>query len=356
MHSAATTQLSLWVSVELDDAEQARVWDRVDLHSLGQQLISDLSHRRSIGARVLRGRSLLTTAAAIDVAGLSVGEAVALAVSHLHGVDDWALTTANRMGGEIGRFGVFLEHHGVDLLSAASVGHVDAFVRGGTSARGGWREPSINTMHLRLSAVRLVYRCLRALHVRMLDPTLEVRLPARTSGRRTRALTDEEELICRLTSEHTLTETRRPLAWALGQATATTTEQAAIVVSDVDLDGRRVWLHGSSKRTPRWGELTDWGLAVVSRAVRTSASVDSGLVYGARWSTESGTASVCRAMSQVLGDAGYAMQSDVRPGSLTAWAGRRLFEQDPRIEVVALRLGLRSLDTAADTIGLDWSQ
>lgn len=330
--------------------------DHVQLAALGRDLISDLVHARLVGGRVLRGRSLLMSAATIDPDQLSVDEAVALAVSHLHGVDDWALATANRMGGEIGRFGVFLRHHGVEALRAVSTTDVDAFVRGGTSARGGWREPSINTMHLRLSAVRLVYRCLRALQVRMVDPTLEVRLPSRTAGRRTRPLTDEEELICRLTSEHTLTETRRPVAWALGQATATTTEQAAVVVSDVDLDGRRVWLHGCNKRTPRWGELTDWGLEVVARAVRRSANTEAGLVYGARRSAESGTASACRAMSQVLGDAGYATQSDIRPGSLAAWAGRRIFDQDHRIETVAHRLGLRSLDAAADTIAWDWSE
>ena len=44
----------------------------------------------------------------------------------------------------------------------------------------------------------------------------------------------------------------------------------------------------------------------------------------------------------------------MRPGSVVAWAGRKVFEETGSIEEVARRLGMRSLDRAAQFIGLGW--
>jgi integrase/recombinase XerC len=153
---------------------------------------------------------------------------------------------------------------------------------------------------------------------------------------------------------HTLTESRRPVAWALGQATATSGEQAGVRVKDIDLDLGRVWLAASARRTGRWGELTEWGIETIARSIRHNADPEGGLVYAALRSPASGQASVCRAVHEILGDAGYRADPTVRPGSLPAWAGRKLFEQTGQIELVARRMGLRSLDASALAIGWDW--
>lgn len=324
-----------------------------DVHRIGSATIRLLLDGRSVRSLVLSRRQLLDAIVTAEPDRVTVAEAVALAVAHLHNVGDWTDQTAQRMGREMARLAVLLEYMGVSVAADVTQDDIEEFVRGATSRDGAWREPAVATMHLRLSAARLFYRCLRSLHVCKVDPTLDVRLPPK-SGLKTRPLTNDEELICRLTSEHTLTETRRPAAWALGQATATTAEQAAIRVCDVDLAERRVWIHGSAKRTPRWGELTKWGISAIAKAIDRAAGPEAGLVYGAQTSAESGTASVCRAVSQVLGDAGYGGHPDVRPGSLAGWAGARIFEETGRIEMVASRMGLTTLDAAAEAIGWDW--
>ncbi|HZJ49386.1 MAG TPA: integrase, partial [Actinomycetota bacterium] len=114
------------------------------------------------------------------------------------------------------------------------------------------------TMHLRRSALRLYFCTARQLGICSGDPTLDLVLPARSSLHM-RPLTDDEVALCRSFSISSLTETRRQAAWALAEATARTSEIPHIRVRDVDLDGCRVWLWGSTKAEPRWGRLTAWG-------------------------------------------------------------------------------------------------
>ena len=51
---------------------------------------------------------------------------------------------------------------------------------------------------------------------------------------------------------------------------------------------------------------------------------------------------------------GLAGEPDVRPMSVAAWAGSRVFRERGRIDAVAHALGMRSLDRAAALIGWDW--
>ena len=60
-------------------------------------------------------------------------------------------------------------------------------------------------------------------------------------------------------------------------------------------------------------------------------------------------------MAERLMRAGIEREPDVRPGSVVAWAGRRIFEETGSIEEVARRLGIRSLDRAARLIGWGWA-
>jgi integrase/recombinase XerC len=327
-----------------------------DLRERGRVVAERLLHGRPLDGLLLSRSALLAAMMTVDPASVTVAEALALVTSHLEQTDGYRTQTVARMSRDMARMAVHLSHYGLDTVADIDATELEAWIVSATTRYGAWTDPSVSTCHFRLSTARLFFRVLRQLHVTRIDPTLDIELPPR-SALSTRPLTDDEETVCRLITGHTLTETRRPVAWALGQATATTAEQAAITVGDLDLDQGRVWIHGSAKRTPRWGWLTDWGLEVVQRAVRrTDPDPSCGLVYAAQSTNESGTASVCRAVHNILRDAGYSHQPDIRPGSLPAWAGRRLFDNTGSIDVVARSLGLTSLDQAARVIGWDWNQ
>jgi integrase/recombinase XerC len=156
-------------------------------------------------------------------------------------------------------------------FSIESLGEVhqpvaEAFVRA-PSSEG---DPSVATMYLRRSVLRLLFRTARELGLADHDPTIDVVLPPRSSLR-VRPLSDEEVALCRAASRHSLSATRLPAAWALAEASARSAELGHVRAADVDLDGGRVWLHGSSKVEPRWAPLTDWGVAQVARRLAARA-------------------------------------------------------------------------------------
>ena len=222
-------------------------------------------------------------------------------------------------------------------------------------ARAGGGNPAPATMHLRRSALRLVFCTARELGLATTDPTLDLALPPR-SALGVRPLTDDEIATCRSYSLHTLTSTRPSTAWTLAEASATTAELAEVRLKDVDVDNGTVWLRGSSKVDPRWAYLDPWGQLQIDRRLRALAATDpdSLLIYEGCGSPQSRQASSCMAISETLRRAGLATEPDIRPASVTAWAGARLYTQGATIEEVARRLGRRSLDGTAAFIGLQW--
>lgn len=234
-----------------------------------------------------------------------------------------------------------------------SADRCERFVKALVAGESGARQPAVATMHLRRATLRLLFRTARDLGLFEGDPTLDLVLPPRTSLK-VRALTDEEVALCRSFSLHSLTETRLPAAWGLVEATDRTSEIHHIKVSDVDLEHGRVWLHGSSKAEPRWGELTSWGLTHLGKRIERLLNQDFLLVYTGSGNPEAKQSASCIAISETLVRAGLGGECDVRPGSVVAWAGVRIFEETGRIEEVARRLGIRSLDRASCLINFDW--
>ena len=111
----------------------------------------------------------------------------------------------------------------------------------------------------------------------------------------------------------------------------------------------------AGKRTvERWGELTDWGVSVLSARTAEIAS-GKGLVYSGGCATGAGQVATCSAISTILVRAGVAGEPDIRPGSVAGWAGRRAFDTGADLAEVARMLGVRSLDQAARLIGWDWT-
>lgn len=260
--------------------------------------------------------------------------------------------SSRRFDQVIERFELFADRgFGVTELEAVVPKMVELFVK----ARSKDGEPSIATMHMRRSVLRLLFRVAHDEFGFDDDPTRFVDLAAR-SILTTRPLIDDEVVLGRSYSLHTLTSTRQPAAWALGEATATTAEIAYITIDDLQLDhtdGPRVWLHGSRKRNERWGLLSEWGSTQLERRASALRSTKH-LVYTGEGTEESRQASCCIAIKETLIRAGLESEPDVRPASVAAWAGRAVLDETGRIEIAAQRLGIRSLDAAARFVAFEW--
>jgi integrase/recombinase XerC len=213
--------------------------------------------------------------------------------------------------------------------------------------------PSTSLMHWRRSAVRLLFRTARKLGLAEGDPTLDRALPPR-SGMQLRPVTDDEVAVCRAVTLGS--ESRLAAAWALSEATARTSELPSLRVGDVDLAKGLVWLHGGAKTSERWGFLNEWGLVQIARRARALGDdPDALLVYTGDGSAVSRQASACMAISVTLARAGLGDEPDVRPASVAAWAGRQVLEATGQIDLVAIRLGMRSLDRTAAFVRYDWT-
>jgi len=263
--------------------------------------------------------------------------------------------SALRIGETLTRFVNFAERGFVESGLAVLVRE---FVHACLVDRGELRRPSVSTMHVRRTSLRLFFRVLVAEGLVARDPTAGLVLPPRSAAT-ARPLTSDEVVLCRSASSTSLSETRLPAAWALAEATARTGELSKVRVCDVDVESGRVWIHGASKTQPRWGLLNAWAAEQVRRRTAVLGSRDGSpdalLVYGGRGEPGVGQAAACASIATVLTRAGLHGEPDVRPVSVAAWAGRQILVESGRIEVVAQRLGMRNLDRAARLIGWDWT-
>lgn len=228
---------------------------------------------------------------------------------------------------------------------------VAGFVR---ARRADGAAPSVSTMHWRRSSLRLLFRLWREVELVEGDPTLDLELPAK-SHLSARALTDDEVALCRWAALGTVSATRLPAIWALAEAGASSGEIPRVTVGDVRLDAGVVRLPGSAHTDARVAPLGTWTAQQLRRHL-DEVGEDRGHLhlYNGAGRPESMQASISGAVGAILQRAGLHEESDVRPRSVTAWAGQRVFDETGRIEDVARRLGLRSLDRAAALIGWQW--
>lgn len=269
--------------------------------------------------------------------------------------------TMDKCGEMLIRFCRRLAAQGVSHPSKITPEHCTGFVHARTSQG---QPPEVTTLHARRSTLRMYFRTLRLLGVEVTDPTIDIDLPPRT-GTAARPLTDVEVALCRAASRMGDAgggSLHRAVCWALGETTAVSSEISAIRVGDVDDSRAPRWVHlpGTRRHDPRLGELSDWGSLIVARQMELLSSrhlsPSTPLVYKGQGVPGEPTAqsAVCNALAGVLRLAGLAAEPDVRPASLRNWAGRRLFTEGMPIELVARRMGARSLDTVAVDIDLNW--
>lgn len=220
-----------------------------------------------------------------------------------------------------------------------------------TTASG--KPPSVSTRHWRRTAVRLLFRAARDAGLVDGDPTLDLVLPPRSSLG-TRPLTDDEVALCRSAAQWSLAGSRRAAVWALAEATCRSSELPNISADDIDLATGRVWISGGKTTEPRESCLTDWGLQHVRARVLEVDELRRPLLYSGRSPSGAGQVAGASALVDVLTRAGLHHEPDVRPGSVAAWAGRRVLDETGRIDMAAKALGVRSLDRAARIVGWDW--
>jgi integrase/recombinase XerC len=268
--------------------------------------------------------------------------------------------TRARMGETVLRFARRLRASEVRALDAVSAGDARAFV---LSATRYGEQPEVATQHARRTALRSLFRTARALGLADGDPTLDLRIPPRGT-QVARPLTDGEVTLCRAAARTArgASSSVRATAWALGEATAVSSEITAARIADLDdrQRPRAVRLQGTARHDPRTVSLTEWGCLVIQRRVADLLADGAGaqtlLAYGgaAPPGGAKAQAAVCNALRDVLNAAGLLDEPDVRPASLRNWAGRCAFDAGQPLETVARFMGLRSLDATAEDIALDW--
>jgi hypothetical protein len=205
---------------------------------------------------------------AADPAPVGLDAEVGLVGSHLDALHDLTEQSWSQMLQEISRFTRFLETEGVACLEAVSVELTREFIQQPIRDRAGrWAEPGSSKLHSRRGAIRMLYGTAYDLRLVTRDPTRFIKLPARDYGD-VRPLADDEILLGRQWTRAKLVDTAHAAAWALAEASATTTELASVTIRDLDLAAAQVWLHGNEKkREPRWGALTEWGVEQIARHV-----------------------------------------------------------------------------------------
>jgi len=283
---------------------------------------------------------------------LSTIDTISQITDEWRGSDDRTDQTIERMSEIADRFASRLIVLGIGDLYRVGPDECESFVDAPT--RTG-EAPSIGTRHFRRVTLRAIFRTLRTEGVDIGDPTLDIELSPR-SAHATRPLTIDEIMLCRTASFISRSEDlRRPAAWALAEATASTSEIPRIRGVDIT-GGLIVELPGSSRTLPRRYGLTMWGREIVGRRIRELGDPTIALTYDGdgQPGEVSPQAATCKLIADILRVAGLANETDLRPASVRYWRARNVYDVNRDIVGVARMLGMNSLDRAADAIGVDW--
>lgn len=215
----------------------------------------------------------------------------------------------------------------------------------------GHRSPSAATRQLRRSALRFLFRMLRDAGLARHDPTLDVTVPVK-EARSVRPLTTAEVERCRLAAPNTLLATREPAAWALLETGGSSAELGNVRFCDLDLSAGSVVLGFATDRE-RIAPLSPWAVGQLCRRIAPEDST-SWVLVGAPSSDHNGRRTRASELARNVMRRAGVTGPNVSARSVTAWAGWQVLDETGRIEDVARRLGMASLDNTAALLGYRW--
>jgi len=298
------------------------------------------------------GNPASTRADAPAAGAVSPSGLAAAVTAHLVQTGDLDEETLAARTSDIGNFAGYLERgQGIFDVTDITQEHITGFVH---SRRSGGKAPAVSRTRARHFALAMLFSTGQGLGLIVTNPMIGLEPPVRADSLRTRPLTDLEIEICRGCAVPLLQGLRRPIAFALSEATAQTDEIHRVLIEDVEPEAGRVWLKGTPRVDPRWAHFTDWGLTQIERRFRgdeTPDPADQLMVW--RTNPKSGRAASSQALRETFKAAGLGDDPAVHPRSVIAWAGATMYKQGVPIDEVARRLGYRSVDQAAVFIGVD---
>lgn len=232
-------------------------------------------------------------------------------------------------------------------------------------------EPPANSTRLgRRSVARQFFATAQKLGLYDMNPAASV-VEHRRIDRHVHPFTTAQLAQLKRVAEYRFGEYKSPTMLALMLLGATTREVAYIRVGDVDLEAKRLWLHGGAeKNRPRWVPIDDnWAGSTLARRLAAIAidkpdlsARDLSTVLLAYRPKKDGdnpakrSAAVATTMDKLLRIARVYVAGQTRLESIREALALRVFEETGRLEDVAVRLGLSSLDTIAHIVGHNWAE
>ena len=139
---------------------------------------------------------------------------------------------------------------------------------------------------------------------------------------------------------------RQPLALALAESTGTTSEMPFVTFEHFDDLDNPCWVtfQGGSWVKPRTVALSPFGQRVRRGRIRVlrrnnNFRIEDSIVYAGlkKFGDVSPTASMCQSLSEIFRRAGLDQERDLRPSSITFWAGRQAFDaaEEHQLEAAA---------------------
>ncbi|MFF4379152.1 hypothetical protein [Kitasatospora sp. NPDC001547] len=230
--------------------------------------------------------------------------------------------------------------------------------RGRISAEG----PADSTRRSRRWTLSLFCAEARRLSLTTLSPILDTPAIARTTVAGRCDLTPDDIRTLCFHAERGMPHTRHASVLALLLAGLGTGEIGPANTADLDLEHNRVWASGTQQLAARFCPLDDWSCTVlelrathVHRRAGTQAPIP--LTVHSATSDYTTQASICTTFADISRRSGVLSNGHrAKPRDITSYIAAQTLADTGQITQVALRLGVASLDVAAQRAGLRWDQ
>lgn len=225
--------------------------------------------------------------------------------------------------------------------------------------------PAYGTQVGRKTTLRNVFTSCFRLGLTDTNPGREVPTLGR-STRLFRPLTDDEVERCKVAAMQRTRDARLPALLAVALGGATLAEAPFVEVGDVAVADRLLYLPGMGRRTmPRWVPLDDWQMGVIAHRIdrletkhrddpdwRQRPLVYNGQPYADH---QMKVAQVITGnMRRILDVAGLPKDQGYAARCVLQYAAQKVYRETGSVDAVAVRCGLKSLESAAKLIDCDW--